>query len=107
MTGCRPKTPAPQKTSIRKKAKRELGVKSEGKCSGNRALTMVRVRTRRDLNDCHIQKEGGICGLRRSPSSACENRSFKIMRTIDSTTEACLVRKPCFDNTGRPNLNEP
>lgn len=37
----------------RKKAKRELGVKSEGKCPSNRAVTMVPARTRRDLNDCH------------------------------------------------------
>lgn len=48
--------PAPLNPAMRKKAKRELGVKSEGKCSDNRAVTMVRARTRRDLNDCHIQE---------------------------------------------------
>lgn len=53
--------PAP---AMRKKAKRELGAKSEGKCSGNRAVTMVRARTRRDLNDCHIQKKGSFAAFR-------------------------------------------
>lgn len=94
-------------TVASKKSQARAWRKSEGlRSSGRRNCNATHPYTARFERLSHSER-GIICGLRQSSSPACENRPFKIMRAIDSTTEARLVREPRVDNRVRPNLNEP